>query len=887
MRLLAPSVIEENWQEMLSKQTVPIGEWTQIAVEFDEEAGEARVYINGELGITGTLKASLREVPTAIRIGADQSGKSNFDGLIDNLKITGMIDEEPEGELPPPVEEGTIALYHFQNLSDTVEDFSGNGNHGNIEGNIASSDAGVYGKAAKFEKAGTIRIPNSNSLSFTDNFAVEFYVQPEESSGVLAKKTGAFCIEINEGRVLAEAGGTELMSETVLPMDSFAKISLKVSGKEVSLKVGEETVTAPVKAGISGTGDIVLGEGYSGLLDELKIMPFFAESDEAAVLSIVADDTQLLLGESISLKVTAQSGDVTTDVTDRAEFISSNPDVLSVDSTGTVTAKVVGSAVITAGVDQDGMKRHASVYITVRNEEDELYAYYNGSIEEGKVLDVSGNGWDGTVQNNITEDQGLFGGTALRLGGENGDAVKLRTITSNMDNLAVDFWVNPDRVVKENVIFDAHTKNGTRKGILIDVFDGGKIRVTICYVSQSGAASYQAIYSDQVLTTGKWTHVKLVFDSSDSAEDGNVILYMNGRRSASATIESPVPCGAGNVLLGARNDGARPGIAGQIDELKFYAYDAESAPKLEGVELIAEDTGILYNEQTKVYVLGHLSDGQTVNLTPLAEYQCSQEGGIEVDQEGVLTRRADGELKISASASYDGVTLASEELTFDSSQKYVIEAAAEGNGKISPEGQVEVDAGSSQEFVFEADAGYEIAQLRVDGLNVEVNADAAGYTFEKISRDHQIYVRFEKKPPLEIQTEQLPDGIVGDDYAAAIETVGGDGPLGFTAEGLPEGLVIDEKTGAVSGVPCSHGEYKVTIRVQDGSGTLSSKEYVLRIQADQLLVTTVEVQDLTEHWRYNGQMCTWRHHAVHIYGGWTAGRAGAFSGWKTDGSACG
>lgn len=70
---------------------------------------------------------------------------------------------------------------------------------------------------------------------------------------------------------------------------------------------------------------------------------------------------------------------------------------------------------------------------------------------------------------------------------------------------------------------------------------------------------------------------------------------------------------------------------------------------------------------------------------------------------------------------------------------YTITAEAEGNGTITPEGTVTVLEGEAQSFNFEADEGYEVVEVAVDG---ELTGVADSYTFENVTDNHTIKVTF-------------------------------------------------------------------------------------------------------------------------------------------------
>ena len=58
----------------------------------------------------------------------------------------------------------------------------------------------------------------------------------------------------------------------------------------------------------------------------------------------------------------------------------------------------------------------------------------------------------------------------------------------------------------------------------------------------------------------------------------------------------------------------------------------------------------------------------------------------------------------------------------------------------------------------------------------------------------------------------------GSDFFFAIAATG-DRPMTFSAEGLPKGLALDPETGRITGWVKKAGEYVVTLRAENGSGS--------------------------------------------------------------------
>jgi hypothetical protein len=70
---------------------------------------------------------------------------------------------------------------------------------------------------------------------------------------------------------------------------------------------------------------------------------------------------------------------------------------------------------------------------------------------------------------------------------------------------------------------------------------------------------------------------------------------------------------------------------------------------------------------------------------------------------------------------------------------YTIAATAGANGSITPSGDVSVDHGESQSFAITPDAGYHVADVRVDGISAGA---VTGYEFTGVTANHTISASF-------------------------------------------------------------------------------------------------------------------------------------------------
>jgi hypothetical protein len=102
--------------------------------------------------------------------------------------------------------------------------------------------------------------------------------------------------------------------------------------------------------------------------------------------------------------------------------------------------------------------------------------------------------------------------------------------------------------------------------------------------------------------------------------------------------------------------------------------------------------------------------------------------------------------------------------------------------------------------------------------------DASGAT-----KDTQ--VRLVVRPRLAIATKSLPAASAGHAYRAKIAVRGGvEGKKWSVSRGaLPRGVKLGATTGTLAGVPASSGTYRVTLRVQDALGAVSTKLLALTV----------------------------------------------------------
>jgi hypothetical protein len=181
-----------------------------------------------------------------------------------------------------------VAAYSFDaGEGTTLEDASGNGHDGTIEG--AEWTKGRYGSALHFDgsEEERVTIPDSNELDLTDELTLEAWVRPTEAiewSAIIAKRRGSgisYEMEAhgehhapvgylaNSEKEWGVDGGT-----TPLPANTWSHIAFTSDGAKLRFYVngklkGTESLVAPAEA---STGPLVIGGGpFKGKIDEVRI----------------------------------------------------------------------------------------------------------------------------------------------------------------------------------------------------------------------------------------------------------------------------------------------------------------------------------------------------------------------------------------------------------------------------------------------------------------------------------------------------------------------------------------------------------------------------------------------------------------------------------------
>jgi Concanavalin A-like lectin/glucanases superfamily len=276
--------------------------WSHVALTFS--GNRTYLYVNGELVDNGAAEPTVTS-EGELEIGGSTDTADYFDGRIDEVRIYNReldqaeVDYDMEAPIQTP-QHGPIAAWSFEEgKGATVEDVTGDGHEGTIEG--AQWVRGKYGEALKFDGEGdAVKVPNSPDFDLTEGFTIESWVRPESASSewapILAKEIGggkaahelAWWLYEGGSSSNVPSGGTEptpgkrseATAEDPLPVDVWSHVALTYDGSQVRLYVDGELVDySSVPAGPPPVteGELQIGaatehdDDFAGRLDEVKI----------------------------------------------------------------------------------------------------------------------------------------------------------------------------------------------------------------------------------------------------------------------------------------------------------------------------------------------------------------------------------------------------------------------------------------------------------------------------------------------------------------------------------------------------------------------------------------------------------------------------------------
>jgi RHS repeat-associated protein len=315
-----------NYTDAGGNSSIESEVWTHLAFTYD--GTHMRVYENGELAGENTQTTGSLAAGGPMKIGCND-WNDHFDGRIDEIRVydRALSEGEIQGDRSAPLQtpkNGPVAAWSFdEGEGTTVEDATGNGHEGTIEG--AEWTTGRYGEALRFvqnEGRQCVKVADSPDLRLEEEFTLEAWVRPEEwlgSSSIISKElepesgqSYSLGIGFTEyGRVEGWSENEVVYSPAAIEEDVWTHVAYTYDGENARIYLDGELVSdkavGPRELASTGPLDIgcdapSLGAQFFGRIDEVEIY------DRALDAGEVAADQKVEPQTANSLQISVHDG---------------------------------------------------------------------------------------------------------------------------------------------------------------------------------------------------------------------------------------------------------------------------------------------------------------------------------------------------------------------------------------------------------------------------------------------------------------------------------------------------------------------------------------------------------------------------------------------------
>ncbi|MDP1634876.1 MAG: DUF2341 domain-containing protein, partial [Gallionellaceae bacterium] len=167
----------------------------------------------------------------------------------------------------------TLVL-HFSDVG-PVRDATGNANH--PRDFTVKAAAGPLGDAASLDGSAVLTIPASPSLKLiaANGFTFSAWIKPTDvTTGTLLQHTEGskgLAITIKAGKLAAVASGKELLSQATLLAGTWQHVAVTLIGGKLSFYLNGAEAGGSDVAVADSAGDVQIGAGYRGEIDEVTL----------------------------------------------------------------------------------------------------------------------------------------------------------------------------------------------------------------------------------------------------------------------------------------------------------------------------------------------------------------------------------------------------------------------------------------------------------------------------------------------------------------------------------------------------------------------------------------------------------------------------------------
>ena len=216
----------------------------------------------------------------------------------------GNVSADATGDAAAGFDPGTAAVFHFGELDGAIKDATGNGNV--VAAPIAIEPAGLLGPSARFDGTQTLEIAASASLAMDDarGSTISFWVRPDAGvTGGTLYHQGDVRLDIDNGVLTLRTPEAELVGGSLTP-DVWQHVVVTARSGEVKFYLDGQQSAAGAAALPLQQAPVIVGEGFSGLVDELQIASTVRSADWVKLTAAAeGPDGQFV-------KVTEDSGEV-------------------------------------------------------------------------------------------------------------------------------------------------------------------------------------------------------------------------------------------------------------------------------------------------------------------------------------------------------------------------------------------------------------------------------------------------------------------------------------------------------------------------------------------------------------------------------------------------
>ncbi|MBU1424255.1 MAG: DUF2341 domain-containing protein [Gammaproteobacteria bacterium] len=214
---------------------------------------------------------------------------------------SGNFEATPADDAKATYDASQIAVFHFDGVEPMPQDRSGNGNHAS-QFTAKMDDGSLIGRGATFDGGSTITIPASPTLKLAaaQGYTVSAWIRTAvvQNNAVLFKQQDgekSISLSIVGGKLVAAAGATETPKTADVVPGLWHHVAL-TAGQVLTVYLdGKEIAQVPVTLA-DMQGEVTLGGGFTGEMDELKLAGIARSADWIKVAADGQGSDALLLG---------------------------------------------------------------------------------------------------------------------------------------------------------------------------------------------------------------------------------------------------------------------------------------------------------------------------------------------------------------------------------------------------------------------------------------------------------------------------------------------------------------------------------------------------------------------------------------------------------------